>query len=151
MKHTGVGNDKTSTNEGAYLISKLLCKEYETSILLALKEHGILVIQRMDEVTAATMWSDAQVTLYQRRKLLKYIRHSFGSKVIIPEARIQKIGSGYVKPNFGIYYFRKGTTVKPETCYYWTRCLPQLLLQSTKHLLEQGAKCSEENSLLKPF
>ena len=105
----------------------------------------------MDEVTAAAMWSDAQATLYQRRKLLKYIWYSFGSTVVIPEAQIQKIGSGYVKPNFGIYYFRKGTTVKPKTCYYWTSCLPQLLLQSTKHLLEQGAKCSKEDLLLKPY
>ena len=149
LNHIGGGNDEESTNEGAYLVSRHLCKEYETSMLLALKEHGMPVLEKMDKVTAGAMWSDAQVTLYQRRKILKYMRYSFGSKVMIPETNIQNMGSGYVKPDFGIYYFRKGTTVKPEKCQYWTRCLPDLLLLSTKHLLEESGKRSEISSACK--
>ena len=132
-----------------YLVIRQLCKEYETSTLLALKEHGIPVLEKMGEVTAGAIWCDAQVTLYQRYKILKYMRYSFGSKVIIPETKIQNMGSEYIKPDFGVYYFRKGTIAKPEKCHYWTRCLPELLLLSTKHLLEQSGKCSEETSACK--
>ena len=63
--HVGGENNDESANEGAYLVSKQLCKEYETSLLLAVKEHGIRLIDKMDEVTAGAMWSDLQVTLYQ--------------------------------------------------------------------------------------
>ena len=137
LKHLGGDTDQESANEGAYLISRELCKEYETSTLLAVKEHGIPILEKMDEVTAGAMWCDAQVTIYQQRKILKYMRHSFGSKVIIPQSKVQEIGSGYVRPEFGIYYFRKTATTKPERCNYWTRCLPQLLQQSTQQLLEE--------------
>ena len=92
LNHIGGGNDEESTNDGAYLVSRQLCKEYETSTLLALEEHGILVLERMDEVTTGALWCDAQVTLYQRRKILKYMRYSFGSKVIVPEEKHTKHG-----------------------------------------------------------
>ena len=95
----------------------------------------------MDEITVAAMWSDAQVTLYQQRKIRKYLRFSFGSKIIIPEKKVQSMGAGYVKAEFGTYNFYKTPTAKPEKCNYWTRCLPTLLLHSTKHLLEQGTAC----------
>ena len=85
--HVGGENNNESADEGAYLLSKELCKEYETSVLLAVKENGIPIIEKMDEITAAAMWSDAQVTLYQQRKILKYLRFSFGSKIIIPEKK----------------------------------------------------------------
>ena len=87
LMHVGGENNDESANEGAYLVSKQLCKEYETSLLLAVKEHGIRLIDKMDEVTAGAMWSDSQVTLYQQRKILKYLRYSFGSKIIIPEKK----------------------------------------------------------------
>ena len=58
----------------------------------------------MDEVTAGAMWCDAQVTIYQQRKILKYMRHSFGSKVIIPQSKVQEIGSGYVRPDLELLF-----------------------------------------------
>ena len=144
LNHIGGGNDGESTNDGSYLLSRQSCKKYETSTLLALKEHGIPVLEKMDEVTAGTLWCGAQVTLYQRRKILKYMRYSFGSKVIIPETKIKKMESEYIKPDFSVYYFRKGTIAKPEKYHYWTRSLPELLLQSAKQLLQQGGKHSDE-------
>ena len=122
LNHIGGANDEESTDEGAYLVSREICKEYKTSMLLALKEHGIPVLQQMDKVTAGTMWSDSQVTLYQQQKILKYMRHTFGRKIIIPETKVQNMGSGYVKPHFGIYNFKKGTTTNPEKFNYWMRC-----------------------------
>ena len=62
--HVGRENNNESADEGAYLLSKELCKEYETSVLLAVKENGIPITEKMDEITAGAMWSDAQVTLY---------------------------------------------------------------------------------------
>ena len=85
LMHVGGENDDESANEGAYLLSKQLCKEYETSLLLAVKEHGIRLIDKIDKVTAGAMWSYSQVTLYQQQKILKYLRYSFGFKIIIPE------------------------------------------------------------------
>ena len=52
LNHIGGGNNEESMNEGAYLVSRHLCKEYETSMLLALKEDVIPVLENMDEVTA---------------------------------------------------------------------------------------------------
>ena len=92
-----------------------MCKEYETSTLLALKEHGIPVLEKMDEVTAGTMWSDAQVTLYQQRKILKYMRYSFGSKVMIPETKVRQMVIGYVPPEFSIHYYKRILTPKPRS------------------------------------
>ena len=45
LKHVGGESDNKSANEGAYLVTRQLCKEYKTSTLLALKEHGILVFK----------------------------------------------------------------------------------------------------------
>ena len=56
--HVGGENNDESAKEGAYLLSKQLCKEYETSLLLAVKKNGISRIEKMDEVTAGAMWSD---------------------------------------------------------------------------------------------
>ena len=50
------------------------------------------------------------------------------------------MGAGYVKVEVGIYNYYKTPTAKPDKCNYWTRCLPTLLLHSTKHLLEQIGK-----------
>ena len=41
--HVGGGNNNESANEGAYLLSKELCKEYETSVLLAVKKMEFLL------------------------------------------------------------------------------------------------------------
>ena len=62
LMHVGGENNNESADEGAYLLSKELCKEYETSVLLAVKENGIPIIEKMDKVTAGVIWSDAQVT-----------------------------------------------------------------------------------------
>ena len=104
----------------------------------------------MDEVTAGTMWSDAQITLYQQQKILKYMRYSFGSNVMIPETTVRQMGVGYVPPEFGIYNYLKTPSAKPEKCNYWTRSLPALLKQSTQQLLqEQGGKRSATSSAYK--
>ena len=42
MKYIGVENDDESANEGAYIPSEQLCKEYYTSLLIALKEVEFL-------------------------------------------------------------------------------------------------------------
>ena len=103
--------------------------EYERSTLLGLQDIGIHVLQTMYEVTTGTMWAAAQVTLYQQRKTLKYMRHGFGRRIIIQEIKVQQMGINYVLPQFGVYYFKKDPTTKPEKINYWTRSLPDLLLQ----------------------
>ena len=157
LRHVGGGTDEESANEGAYVVTRELCNEYETSTLLALKEHGIPVLEKMDEVTAGAMWSDAQITLYQQRKLLKYMRYSFGSKVMIPETTVRQMGVGYVPPEFGIYNYQKTPSTKPEKCNYWTRSLPTLLKQSTEQLLQEqcgkrsATSAAYKNHTLKPY
>ena len=115
MKHVGGESGKESADEGAYLVTRELCKEYETSTLLALKEHGIPVLEKIDEVMAGAMWTDAQVTLYQQRKILKYMRHSFGSKIMIPESKVREIGNSYIRPEFGYYFYKKLLPLNPRS------------------------------------
>ena len=71
------------------------------------KEHGVPVLEKIDEVTAGAMWCDALETIYQQQKVLKYMQHSFGSKVIIAQSKVQERGSGYIRHEFGIFLFQK--------------------------------------------
>ena len=59
------------------------------------------------------------------------------------------MGAGYVKSAFGIYNYYKTPTAKPDKCNYWTRCLPTLLLHTTKQLLEQSGKRSATSTACK--
>ena len=77
--------------------------------------------------------------------------YSFGSKVIILETKGHHIGSGYVKPDFCVYYFRKTPSTKHEKCNYWIRPLTEIILQATKHLSEQVGKLSAHTTVFKNY
>ena len=41
-------------------------------------------------------------TISTNKKILKYMRFNFGSKIIIPESKVQEIGGDYIIPEFGV-------------------------------------------------
>ena len=46
----------------------------------------------MDELSAATMWQESNVTTNVQRIIARHLSDSFGNRLIVPESRITKLG-----------------------------------------------------------
>ena len=104
-------------NDAAELLTIYLRKKYECAFIIAAAELGMPLVTQMDEVTAAAMWADANVTLTQQKIVKKHLWHVFGSCVIVPETKQHILGdmdSG-VQPVFGKYsYYRNNVETDGE-------------------------------------
>jgi hypothetical protein len=60
------------------------------------REKGIITTQnkKMDAHSAAAMWEDANVKLFQQRKINRHLGAYFGSRLTVPEKEIKEIGKG---------------------------------------------------------
>ena len=142
-----------SLGDAAEWLSVYLGKCYESNFLIAANTLGMPLVTRMDEITAAAMWTDANVSLAQQRILSKYIRHTFENSVIIPEATQQAIvgdvTTAAILPIFGEYSFFKdgqknqndnGREVpliqEPEICPYWYRNVDLALVYEVERMLQ---------------
>ena len=119
-------------------MSRYLAHKFETPFLMAAKESGCPIMSQMDESTAGAMWKEAQVTIYQQRKINKYLRATFGSKVIVPEKKIRSLGDNYIKPTFGHYNYKKKNSKKEsERCDYWTVDIAEYICAEIEKLISK--------------
>ena len=50
----------------------------------------------MDNITAAAMWQEFNISLTSQRIILRYLSNFFGSWLVVPEHCIDKLGQNYV-------------------------------------------------------
>ena len=52
----------------------------------------------MDNITTAAMWQESNISLTSQRIILRYLSNCFGSRLIVSEHCIDKLGQNYVIP-----------------------------------------------------
>ena len=52
----------------------------------------------MDELSAATMWQESNVTTNVQRIIARHLSDCFGNRLIIPVSCITKLGQNHVPP-----------------------------------------------------
>lgn len=96
-------------------------------------EKGLHVRQVMNEVEAAAMWSESNVTLNQARIILRHLYHNFKTRVQVPLTKLYTLSNitDTVTPTFGSFVYKKDgdrSTKTGEVIKYW-HCNPDDLLK----------------------
>jgi hypothetical protein len=102
----------------------LLEEKCDAAYTVALKALGLPLVERLGDVSALAMWSDANINVTQQRIIKKHLRFHFGKRLFIPEECISKDGEHHSVPTtYGEYkYYKKADrSQKPERCSYWCR------------------------------
>ena len=77
---------------------------------------------RMDGPTAAAMWSEANVSVYQQRIIRRYLVAIFGFCMIVPEAKIRGLVQDDIPPEA-----KKFVTNDGETIHYYVKPMDLIL------------------------
>ena len=54
----------------------------------------------MDEVSAASMWQESNITTNSQRIIAKHLSDFFGKRLIAPESFITELGQNHLLPKF---------------------------------------------------
>ena len=65
-----------------------------------------MLTKKMDNINAAAMWQESNISLTSQRIILRYISNCFGSRLVVPEHCINKLGQNYVIPQCNFFHFR---------------------------------------------
>ena len=78
----------------------------------------------MDEICAAAIWQESNVTTNAQRTIARHLSVFFGNRLIVPESCITKLGQNHVPPE------SKSIILNDEKNHFWTKPLDQLLTRS---------------------
>ena len=74
-------------------------KKIEVKVLSVAIELGYPILsQKMDEISAAAMWQESNVTTNAQRIIARHLSDFFGYRLIVPESVITKLGQNHVSP-----------------------------------------------------
>ena len=102
-------NDKETCS--SWLMYYLSNKYEDEFVTTAVKLGYPMLTKKMDHVTAAAMWQESNISLTSQRIILRYLSNFFGSRLVVPEYCIDKLGQNYVIPkcDFFISDHKKNT------------------------------------------
>ena len=70
-------------------------KNEDVFVTTAIKLGYPMLTKKMDNITAATMWQESKISLTSQRIILRYLSNLFGSRLVVPEHCIDKLGQTY--------------------------------------------------------
>ena len=77
-----------------------LGKKFEDEFLYVAIELGYPILsQKIDEICAAVMWQESNVTTNAQRIIARHISDFFGNRLIVPESCLTKLGQNHVQVN----------------------------------------------------
>ena len=103
--------------------------------MTAVKLGYSMLIKKMDNVTAAAMWQESNISLTSQRIILRYLSNFFGSRLVAPEHCIDKLGQNYVISQCGFLFQMIKKT------HFWTKPISKILIISLERLYCQD--CSD--------
>ena len=87
---------------------KELGKNYVDEFIILAKELGYPSFsKKMNAVTAAAIWQETNVNLRPQRTILKYLANELGTRLVVPETEISKLGQNFVEPKCGHFIMEK--------------------------------------------
>ena len=80
--------DSIGLIDAAEWVIKALADDNETTFLKVMYDKGYgTVVKLMDPAMAQAMWDDANVNIQQQRKILRYMKNTFGRRIQIPSTQ----------------------------------------------------------------
>lgn len=138
LEHMSGGAD-TDKEDSAQWLAYYIGKKHDASLTLACDELGTPLVQKLDEASAESMWSDANINITQQRILRRHLRFHFGKRLFIPEKKILHDEKYYQVPmSFGEYKYYKddNRSQKPEKCPYWYRDAALVVTKELERLID---------------
>ena len=71
-------------------------KNEDEFVSTAVKLGYPILTKKMNNITAATMWQDSNISKKYQRIVLTYLSNFFGSRLVVPEYCINELGQNHV-------------------------------------------------------
>ena len=126
-------NDKETCS--SWLMYYLGNKNEDEFVTTAVKLGYPMLTKKMDNITAAAMWQESNISLTSQRIILRYLSIFFGSRLVVPEYCIDKLGQNYVIPQCDFFISDHKKT------HFWTKPISKILTKSLESLYCQ--ECSD--------
>ena len=82
----------------SWLMYYLGSENEDKFVTTAVKLHHPMFIKKLDHITAATIWQESNISKKSQRIVLRYLSSSFGTRLVINEYCIDKLGQNHVIP-----------------------------------------------------
>ncbi len=138
-------------DDAAEWLSYFLGEKYDVAYTVASEVLGLPLVERLDDVSALAMWSDANINVTQQPIIKKHLRFHFGKCLFIPEECISKDGEHYSVPTSYSeckYYKKVDRSQKPERCSYWCRDASIVISKELERLLDYSNNNLESTNIL---
>ena len=119
-------NDKETCS--SWLMHYLGNKYEDEFVMTAVKLGYPMLTKKMDHVTAAAMWQESNISLTSQRIILRYLSNFFGSRLVVPEYCIDKLGQNYVIPKCDFFISDH------KKIHFWTKPISKIMIKSLESL-----------------
>ena len=109
-----------------------------TTFLQVATKLGLHVVQKMNKIEAAAMWTEANVSLRSARIILSHLNQKFKNRVQVPLQELSLLSGitkKYIQPVFKTFIYEKSESVNKknkkktkEKIQYWQYDIEDLLL-----------------------
>ena len=134
------GMDGDDDNHQTLLLTWIfewLSKERAQATAAAAEKLGwIAKDKKMNEIEAAAMWTDANITKQARLTILKHLRAKFGATLQVPNAKVETLAEDDLPVFSGQYSYKKNIEDKPETISYWISNVGDVVAKEVERCLE---------------
>ena len=98
--------DWNETARGTTKLLKYLSKNHEKVFVEVAQSEGLSVSGVMDEVSAAAMWNDAQISKRASLKILRHLRTGLNAKIAVPYSQVKSLHAGFTVPSLGAIHYQ---------------------------------------------
>ena len=96
-----VNDSKTCTS---WLMHYLGSKNEDEFFSTAVKLGYPILTKKMDNINAAAMWQEFNISKKSQRIILRYLSNCFGTRLVVPEYCIDKLVQNHVPPKCDFFY-----------------------------------------------
>ena len=79
-------------------------KNEDKFVATAVKLGYPMLTKKMDNITAAAMWQESNISKKSQRIVFRYLSNYFGSRLVVPEYCIGELGQNHVPPQCDFFY-----------------------------------------------
>ena len=122
-------NDKDTCS--SWLVYHLGNKNEDEFVSTAIKLDYLMLTKKMDNITAAVMCQESNISLTYQRIILRYLSNFFGSRLVGSEHCIDKLGQNYVIPQCDLFISEN------KKIHFWTKPISKIITKSFESLYYQ--------------
>jgi len=108
------------------------------------------LVERLDDASAQSMWSNADINITQQQIKKKHLHFHFGKRVFVPEKEISQDCESYLFPTvYGEYthYKKRDWSQKMERCSYWCIDASIVVSKELDYSVDNSESFSKINSI----